>query len=165
MNKYKMAIEKKIIELKKQMEKEYLNNYCRENSINKLEIIKKGKEYDEQIFNIIIDDYKLLNVTLDKYNNLYIKNISSQISIEYLEKLRKFFNEELEHENSYHHRAGKGLLIYYLKRFYKFISPEFLEKMCKLDDIDGEKNSTFRDWVYGSSCDWQIAKRFEIKQD
>ena len=165
MNKYKKAVENKIIEMKKQIEQEYLNDYCKENNIKILEMIEKGNDYDEQVFDIVLDDYKLSNVCLDRYNNLRIGKFSGTMSIEYLSKFRKFFNDVLEHENSYQHRAGEGVLIYYLRMYCENITPEFLEEMCELDDIDGEKNSTFRDWVYGSSCDWQIVKRFGIKQD
>jgi hypothetical protein len=164
MNKYKKAIEKKIQKMEKQIEQNYFNQYAKKIGVKAIIVERKDDRFEDQRYNITIDDYELIGVRLDHYNNLSVDKFLGVIPIDYLEKFREFFNEVLEYEDSYDHRAGGAFLIYYLRKFYEIITPDFLEEMCKLDDIDGEKNSTFRQWVYSSSCNYYISKKFGIER-
>lgn len=147
-------------EIRQQYEKAINDEIKKRFNINYFEL--KEVNYNEYYVKM---DKHYVEVEIDQYNNLYLRKISGELPFEYIKKFRELFNDYLEHEDTYNHRAGCGFMIDYLRKYCDNISKTLLENMCKLDDNDGEKHSTFREWVYGSSCDYYIQEKFNIRHD
>lgn len=166
--KFKTLLEQdeKFKKIKEEYESNINKEIARRFNINKFVF----KEYENERFNrystyFVQMDKHFIKVEVDCYNNLCVLEFSDMFSIEYIKKFREFCNDYLENGDSYSHRAGKDLLIDYLRKYYNDISETLFQHMLLLDDLDGEKYSTFRDWVYSSSCDYFIREKFDIKEN
>jgi hypothetical protein len=124
--------------------------FVRELGIDNLSIeIKKGNI--ETFIFLTIDTYKINYVNIDQYNNLYCE-VPQQIPINYISKIRRFFNEYIEHQDSWYHRSGTGFLIHYFENQCRSLTKEDIQALCDLDDEDCENpTSNFRGWLVGTA--------------
>jgi len=133
--------------------------FAKELGVKQLRFRKtEGDDFGSECWNITIDNYTIRNLEIDQWNNLQFSQCSI-MPIEYLKKLRRFFNEYLENRNSYHHRTGTAFFINYFEEYSNKLNIQFVQAMCNIDDIDnegqddGDKYSGLRNWLIGTSYD------------